>query len=358
MEKPEGQRAPGWVGRWVLAVDGQVLGPAVDAFLEDDSGDVEWLVVELADGSRRLAPVAGAVETAEGVRLRCTVDSVVLCPQLFGPHADTEDERRLRAHYGLAPYSLAAVGSTPEPPNEHPRGTPAALIGGPQPDSSKAAAPEPAASEPAAPEPAASEPAAPEPAASEPAALEPAAPQPAASEPAAPEPAAPEPAAPRKVTAHDAGGGAAVLGVLMSAALSRGRWGARVSAAAGFAVGYLLGARAGRQRYETLLGTAEHLMHEPAVEQVSERVRSALGLAHPAPSTPAGSVPSVRPSATPGPGTTSEDDGVSVLSPFGSETLDLDRPEQATPVETVGETVIDLTAAAEARGRWAGQDKS
>jgi hypothetical protein len=47
--------------------------------------------------------------------------------------------------------------------------------------------------------------------------------------------------------------------------------------AVGLAVGYLLGARAGRERYERLAELAREVAQRPEVRQLTDRVRSGLG---------------------------------------------------------------------------------
>ena len=47
--------------------------------------------------------------------------------------------------------------------------------------------------------------------------------------------------------------------------------------AVGLAVGYLLGARAGRERYERLAELAREVAQRPEVRQLTDRVRTGLG---------------------------------------------------------------------------------
>jgi hypothetical protein len=47
--------------------------------------------------------------------------------------------------------------------------------------------------------------------------------------------------------------------------------------AVGLAVGYLLGARAGRERYERLAELAREVAQRPEARQLTDRVRSGLG---------------------------------------------------------------------------------
>lgn len=46
----------------------------------------------------------------------------------------------------------------------------------------------------------------------------------------------------------------------------------KLTIAAGFAAGYLLGARAGRQRYEQLVTTARSVVSNPKVQQTSDTI--------------------------------------------------------------------------------------
>ncbi len=47
----------------------------------------------------------------------------------------------------------------------------------------------------------------------------------------------------------------------------------KLTIAAGFAAGYLLGARAGRQRYEQLVTTARSVVSNPKVQQTSDTIQ-------------------------------------------------------------------------------------
>ncbi|WP_433305674.1 hypothetical protein ACQP2F_18710 [Actinoplanes sp. CA-030573] len=49
--------------------------------------------------------------------------------------------------------------------------------------------------------------------------------------------------------------------------------------AAGFAVGYVLGARAGREKFEQIAATARKLNSSPTAEQAKEKAKSAIGSA-------------------------------------------------------------------------------
>ncbi|GID90965.1 hypothetical protein ACFQFC_37485 [Amorphoplanes digitatis] len=61
-----------------------------------------------------------------------------------------------------------------------------------------------------------------------------------------------------------------------------------VKLAAGFAVGYVLGTRAGRERFEQIAGTARRATSHPTVQQAQRKAKAALSDAGEA---AAGSVP-------------------------------------------------------------------
>nr|WP_221379046.1 hypothetical protein [Actinoplanes polyasparticus] len=63
-----------------------------------------------------------------------------------------------------------------------------------------------------------------------------------------------------------------------------------IKLAAGLAVGYVLGSRAGREKYEQIVATARKAQDHPAVTQVQQKAKAALGTRTetlPAPSEPA-----------------------------------------------------------------------
>jgi hypothetical protein len=51
----------------------------------------------------------------------------------------------------------------------------------------------------------------------------------------------------------------------------------KITFAAGFAAGYVLGARAGRERYEQISSTARRFMESPAVQQATSTVQFQAG---------------------------------------------------------------------------------
>jgi hypothetical protein len=51
----------------------------------------------------------------------------------------------------------------------------------------------------------------------------------------------------------------------------------KITIAAGFAAGYVLGARAGRQRYETLMSTARTFVSNPKVQQTTGSLQHSAG---------------------------------------------------------------------------------
>ena len=55
-----------------------------------------------------------------------------------------------------------------------------------------------------------------------------------------------------------------------------------VTFAAGLSVGYLLGTRAGRDKYEQIVDAARQLRTHPTVVRAQEKVSSAVGTAEPA----------------------------------------------------------------------------
>jgi hypothetical protein len=96
-----------WIGLDVVDPSGDKVGTAEDIYLDDVSGQPEWLAIKTGMFGNRLsfAPLAGA--TAEGDALRLAYDKSLVkdAPQVESDgHLDPDEEAALYAHYGRSDY--------------------------------------------------------------------------------------------------------------------------------------------------------------------------------------------------------------------------------------------------------------
>ena len=89
----------------VTAADGEHIGKLVDAYVNDTSGEPEFLLVSSGVLGHRLhlAPAEGATRTGDEVRLAVSREAVEAAPHI---HADNDltpdEEKRLFEHYGMS----------------------------------------------------------------------------------------------------------------------------------------------------------------------------------------------------------------------------------------------------------------
>jgi hypothetical protein len=105
----------------VLTADGHDLGPVVDLYFDDLTGQPAWATVRAATPARRpsgspgrlaLVPLRGATYSRGVLRVVATAEQVATVPTLPpGDHLDGRDELTLHAHYG----SAAPVDPVPVP---------------------------------------------------------------------------------------------------------------------------------------------------------------------------------------------------------------------------------------------------
>ena len=126
-------------GSSVYSSDGEKIGSVEDVFVDEDTGQPEW--VGLGTGflgtKRVLVPIVGAEVRDDGVHVPYEKDHVKGTPDLDGDAIDQETESRLYAHYGLA-YSerrsdtglpegggdTGLPSGTPDSPGDTTEGTP------------------------------------------------------------------------------------------------------------------------------------------------------------------------------------------------------------------------------------------
>ena len=88
----------------VVSSDGQPVGKLIDAYVNNESGDLEFLLVASGFLHNRLhlAPADGATRSDDTVTLAVDKDAVDNAPHIPADGDLTPDEeRRLYAHYGL-----------------------------------------------------------------------------------------------------------------------------------------------------------------------------------------------------------------------------------------------------------------
>jgi len=99
----------------------------------------------------------------------------------------------------------------------------------------------------------------------------------------------------------------------------------KLSFAAGLAAGYVLGTRAGRERYHQIVESARNLADQPAVAQAQAKVASLLGTEEPSTpkAVPAQSSATRTSSGTSAPGSSTPSTGGSkaTYEPTGSDSL-------------------------------------
>ena len=108
-----------WPGRDVVDSGGERLGGVREIYLDRETGQPEWVLVDVDGGEARFVPLADAdVETSQ-IRVAHAATVIRNAPGIGAePRIDQTEERRLYAHYGLG-YSEDDSGSglpTDDPP--------------------------------------------------------------------------------------------------------------------------------------------------------------------------------------------------------------------------------------------------
>jgi hypothetical protein len=104
-----------WPGRAVHDAAGDQLGEIREIYLDRESGRPEWVLVDVDDDEPRFVPLADAVVEPDFIRIAHLVNVVRSAPSI-GPdtHIDTEEERALYDHYGLAYSDGESASGLPE----------------------------------------------------------------------------------------------------------------------------------------------------------------------------------------------------------------------------------------------------
>src|SRR5436190_1934671 len=94
-----------WPGRDVLDPDGERLGAVREIYLDRETHQPEWVLVDVDGGDQRFIPLADAAIEDAAIRVAHRRDAVAAAPGIGAePRIDPEQERSLYAHYGV-PYS-------------------------------------------------------------------------------------------------------------------------------------------------------------------------------------------------------------------------------------------------------------
>lgn len=101
MSRPSTEEIRDWVGLTVLDSDGQEIGRCTRAYADDETGDSEWLAVELESGQdSHLVPVSDARRDGDDVRVAFARTLISTSPPLGAPtFVSLEEETRLYSHY-------------------------------------------------------------------------------------------------------------------------------------------------------------------------------------------------------------------------------------------------------------------
>lgn len=102
-----------WIGRPVVDADDGKLGTIADVYMDDSTGNPEWLAVVVAGlftKHLRFVPLAGAVESGNDVRVAYKKSLIKDSPSLeLDGDLSAGEEEALYSHYGLAVPSSEAT---------------------------------------------------------------------------------------------------------------------------------------------------------------------------------------------------------------------------------------------------------
>lgn len=93
----------GWIGRNAVDQNGDKIGEIVELYLDDASGQPEWLAIKtgLFGTKSSFAPLAGSSSDGENLRLPFTKDQVKDAPNVDADgHLEPDEEAALYRHYG------------------------------------------------------------------------------------------------------------------------------------------------------------------------------------------------------------------------------------------------------------------
>ena len=103
-QTPETSTYEAWIGADVYDSAGDKIGSIDQIYLDDKSGQPEWLTVSTGwfGTSTQFVPIAGSSRHDEGLKVPYTTDHVKDAPAVDADqHLDADEERRLYVHYGF-----------------------------------------------------------------------------------------------------------------------------------------------------------------------------------------------------------------------------------------------------------------
>ena len=107
----------GWRGRNLVSSDGSNIGTIINIYLDDDTGQPEWLAVatDMFDGRVSFVPLAGATAQGDDLACRWTKDQVKDAPTAENDDQLTQDEEAaLYRHYGMSYSKNVSKSGLPE----------------------------------------------------------------------------------------------------------------------------------------------------------------------------------------------------------------------------------------------------
>src|SRR4051794_17857920 len=112
-----GHSALDWHGRTVLDRDGDKIGSVQEIYLDERTGEPEWLLVKtgLFGSSSSFVPLQGAEPTGDDVRVPFEKSQVKDAPHVDPDHELSQDEEaRIYAHYGIEYGEARSDSGLPE----------------------------------------------------------------------------------------------------------------------------------------------------------------------------------------------------------------------------------------------------
>ena len=99
------QEALSWRGRKAVDPAGTAVGTVIEIFLDDGTGEPEWLLLETGwfSSERSFVPVVDARGEDETVRVAYAKEVIADAPRVTPDQSlNVEEETRLYAHYGVS----------------------------------------------------------------------------------------------------------------------------------------------------------------------------------------------------------------------------------------------------------------
>jgi len=103
----------GWIGHTAVDQQGDKIGKVEEIYVDDVSGQPEWLAIKtgLFGAKLTFAPIAGATTAGDDLQLPYTKDLVKDAPNVDADgHLEPEEQAALYRHYGRNDYEGAETG--------------------------------------------------------------------------------------------------------------------------------------------------------------------------------------------------------------------------------------------------------